>query len=141
MMGPKGYHMPGYFGAPEEPSLSEKLLTGENACLRLAVNRYADWADPKRNIKEVYDATHAQVPPFLHVKYLGEADESDPGNHLRVLSLAIAKRLGYRLVITDMAPGTEAEKLELLIAGLVMIGVEHSAEIRDAIAAEREARK
>ncbi len=124
----------------ETPTLTERVA-GPNACLHLCVNRYAGWTAPGYDLmKEGVGDTRVQIPPFVNFVYLGEADAADPLNQLRTLTVRIADRLAYKVVLTDAASMPEHDRLLLLIGALFGVGVDQSAEIRDAIAAERKAR-
>ena len=76
------------------------------------------------------------VPWPLLATALTEADKSDPQNQLRVYTFQIGDRLAYKVMFTEDIGDKDIGKLALMAA--LMLGVEHHAEIRDAIAIERE---
>jgi hypothetical protein len=98
-------------------------------------NIYREWATkPTDQLGDL--GAKVALPWFLSATILDEADKSDPENQLRVYVLKIGETLAYRVVIAaGLVANEDVPRMALLAA--MMIGAEHGAEIRDAIAAER----
>jgi hypothetical protein len=121
---------------PDEP-LSFRANLGHKANLNVLASVYRDWGKPigLDNLETV----KVGIPWCLSGVILDQADKSDPMNQLHVYSLKIGETLAYKLNFTNavVSLAGEREFRRMALMAAFMLGVEHAAEIRDAIAAER----
>jgi len=108
--------------------------------LTIAIMRYRDWATkPPTSIADGGSIDGSvpgvMIPWCISATVLDEADKSDPENQIRVYCLKIGKRLAYKMTFSGGMGDDDIRRLALM--GALVIGVEHGAEIRDAIAKER----
>jgi hypothetical protein len=121
---------------PDQP-LACQNMAGGKANFSVQLMRYENW---KSDAPLIGDGGSVRVDWPLTVTVLDGADASDPLNQLLVYHVRVGDSLAFRMTFTgatrDMMGGAELRRFAM--TALVMIGVEHGGEIRDAIAVERE---
>lgn len=120
---------------PEQP-LAFREKEGGRVNYSVKLMRYENW---KSDDPVIGDGGSVQVDWPLTVSVLDEADKSDPLNQLIIYTIRIGDTLAFKMTFTSAAEQfmNPPDLRRFAMAALVMVGVEHGSEIRDAIAVER----